>query len=281
MKIRITDKRNCFTLIEMIVALGVFSLLAVIMLSFLSSAQRIWSTSANRSSVFENARLALGLIARDIQCSYYDQGSTPFYHYVPASASLDNNDRETLYFVSSTSCPPSYACNSKLCEIAYTFYAQDDTANACKLGWLVRSVTGDGQGTNSKWNFAGKAAEDKVYSNSNPGDSSFAFTKGSSSKDSYEYVIPYVTSLSFTCYNKKGEDIQTLTPPGENLNKMFPYSVRVDLTLMDRESWLKWRALDSATPTDLADTGNAEAFRKNNERRFTRTILIGERGQRY
>ena len=65
----------------------------------------------------------------------------------------------------------------------------------------------------------------------------------------------------------------------------FPYSVRIELSLMDQQSWLKWKAMggkqfvDGGTLGQTGSTALANDFRKNNERTFVKTVILGERGQ--
>jgi len=265
-----TVKSNSFTLIEIIAAMGVFSIIMLILLSFFSSAQNIWSLSRQRSTMYENARIALDLIARDIQCIYYEQEKIPFYHH-PGSAVA--NDTEALYFVSATNCPPNYDNNTRLCEIAYKFYNMDDTTPGATTnrGWLVRSVTGDEKGLNAKCNYYGTPPLGKVYDDNDPGDATYAFTRGNNSRDAFNAVIPYVVNLSFICYKNDvtAVPIGTGTP---NAKLMFPYSVMIELTILDRESWLKWKAATFVATSPIL---------LNNQRTFSRTVLIGERGQKY
>lgn len=274
------QKKN-FTLIELIAAMGVFSIIMLLLISFFSSAQSIWNLTRQKNAMYENARIALDLMARDIQCIYYEYEKIPFYHY-PGTVAV--NDTEALYFVSATNVLPNYDCNTRLCEIAYKFYNQDDLSigpSWAKAGWLVRSVTGDDKATiNPRWNYYSTPAENfpngKVYDPTHPlSDPTYAFTNDGSSSDAFNTVIPYVVSLKYTGFRNNGTmiDINDLNATiAETNRKMIPYSIMIELTLLDRESWLKWKAV-GGSPTD--------PLLLNNRRVFSRTVLIGERGQKY
>jgi prepilin-type N-terminal cleavage/methylation domain-containing protein len=277
-------QKKGFTLIELMAAMGVFSIIMLILISFFISAQNIWNLTRQKNTMYENARIALDLIARDIQCIYYEQEKIPFYHH-PGSAA--DNDTEALYFISTTNCLPNYDCNTRLCEIAYKFYNIDDPPAPAKptnarAGALVRSVTGDAQSTtNTAWNYYGKPSESVGVENPPLGkiyhatDDTYAFTRESysagvkCSRDVFNTVIPYVVNLSYVCFKKDGTVIDTVSDANK---KMIPYSIMIELTLLDRESWLKWKAVGSS-PTDQ--------LLLNNRRVFSRTVLIGERGQKY
>lgn len=285
-----------FTLIELMAAMGVFAIIMVIVLTFFVSAQNAMSITTQRTMTYENARIALDLIARDLQCAFYENGKIPFWFKGYTNYALANAvyDQEALCFISATSLPPNDNCSSKLCEVKYQLYNFDDTilapnnGNPALEGWLLRSVTGNTDDANSltsnpKWNFYNKFT---VGIN----DPNKAFTAdGSSSGDplsgDFRKVIPYVTKLEFKCYKKDGSFLD----PGNdgkgdtvgNVMTGFPYEVKIDLTLMDGTTWSKWKAqggrryvTGGALFTDPADD-----YRQKNERTFSKTVLLGERGQ--
>jgi hypothetical protein len=62
---------------------------------------------------------------------------------------------------------------------------------------------------------------------------------------------------------------------------MFPYSSIANLTLLDSNSWAKWLAQGGKPDDPDNDSASAKTFREQNERKFSKTIIIGERGQQY
>jgi type II secretory pathway pseudopilin PulG len=272
-----------FTLIELMAAMGVFAIIMLIVMSIFTSANKAWKNCRDRSEVYENARVAMDLISRDIQCIYYEYEKIPFYHY-PGSSTA--NDNEALFFVSATSIGPSATYSSKICEIAYSFYNQDDLTASCKAGWLVRSATADNNP--AKWNYYNKPAVQLASETPYAGkvfdmtDATYAFTQNSNSREAYAPVIPNVVDLSFICLKKDGNLIDKTTNP-----KMFPYSVIANLTLLDSNSWAKWKAIAptvTITDPDAQGTGESTAaweLRKNNQRKFSKTVIIGEKDQQY
>lgn len=274
-----------FTLIELIVSMAVFAILMLIIMSFFDSAQRVWTESYNKSTAYENARIAFDLIERDLQCIYYEHDKTPFWHK-EATPSLVSSwtlyRNELLAFVSETPIPPNELCESNLFEVKYQLYSATSHTDPFD-GWIMRSATGDktdAGAVNSKWNF---------NDNFNVGlnGTSDAFTGNADSSDpssisnasNYDYekmkIIPYVTDLSFVCYKRNGDPIapSSADSAGNSAPSEFPYSVQVDITLMDKSSFLKWQVLDSGSAP------NAAQFKADRERKFSKTFLIGERGQ--
>ena len=263
-----------FTLLELIVSMAVFTLLMYTLLLFFDSAQKAWVQTSHRGAIYENTRVAFDLIERDIVSVFYEQDRIPFWHKGVTDATWGNNRNEMLCFVSNTNTPPNGNCISKLCEIKYQLHYPTDF-NDADIGWLMRSATGDhlvadidhpDGVANTKWNF---------YDNFLVGMSGTGktFTANTDSSDAFARVIPYVTNVIFTCYKLDGSEITPDTNSSSSSCTGFPYAVRVDISMMSRNSYMKWIALSKG------GAPNANTFRSENEITFTKTFLIGERGQ--
>ena len=214
-------KKLRFTLIELIMAMAVFSILALVMMRFYSSAQQIWSKASQRTEMYNDAHVALDLMARELQNVMYNndntsQGIYPFWFqrikdvtspanaYYPTATS-SNFEWTQLNFIASTGLKPKSAA-SDVCEIRYKFVPAGETPIAATQsmdgqsigeGWLVRSCTGDtlddGSGPNPAWNFTTNprlgGTNTRIYDIwSDP------------SSASYQRVISGVYFLKFTCY---------------------------------------------------------------------------------
>ncbi|HCE44482.1 MAG TPA: hypothetical protein DET40_13115 [Lentisphaeria bacterium] len=292
--------KNNFTLVELIAAMGVFSLIMLMVMTMFLSVQTIWKKSSQESQVFENARIALDLMARDLQCAYYEVNKTPFWfkpdtsgiaaYKVAADIQYKN---PALCFISDTLVPPNPYCESKMCEIKYQLYGTTyDIINA-NDGWLLRSATGDkkADGSDNLYNAAATPTGTLKFYNfykvrvrgGTPAAQVFTLDTGSS--DVWEQVIPYVTSMTFECNRRDGSAVAGYAPastttsytPTKTLSP-FPFSVRFTLTLLDSDSWNKWRAMAKAG-TATAEPAAAVTFRQQRERKFSKTVLLGERGQ--
>ena len=267
MKILKILKRTYFTLLEMVVSLGVFMVLLVIVLNFYDSVFSTASLSSRTSLLFDNANTAMDIIARDLQCIYYKNDAVPFWHKGPTPWTGDDKqyNNDLIAFVSATDLP-SEAGNSRLCEVKYQLYFPDSGQGgmeADSAGWILRSTTGDLTsigGPEPKWNFNYNVSAGK----SGPGN---AFTANIDSSDTWQKLIPGVTDLTFECFDINGTVIvaSAVDPT------FFPYSIEINLSLMDKDSWQKWIAILGPTEREI--------FRKNHIRTFYRTVFIGERGQ--
>ena len=217
-------KRLRFTLVELIMAMAVFSILALVMMRFYSSAQQIWSKASQRSEMYNDAHVALDLMARELQCVIYNSDNTslgiyPFWFqkikdvtgpanvYYPTTTS-SNFELTQLNFIASTDLKPKNA-TSDICEIRYSFVPAGETPIAAAQsmdgqsigeGWLIRSCTGDDSGT-TLWNFSpplprlGGSITTRIRDIF--GDT---VNTGINSSAPYQRVISGVYFLKFTCY---------------------------------------------------------------------------------
>ena len=270
-----------FSLIELSAAVAVLALVVSIAFQFFSATQKVWAITESNRSASEDARIALDLIARDLQCAYYgndNDGYAPFWHWRPTNPASANSDgwgqysNELIAFVSNTPIPPNTVCVSKLCEIKYQKHYT--TSHDTDEGWLERSVTGDRLSDptriNPHWNFFNNL----TVSFGDPTTTNAAFTANSYSSEDYQKLIPFVTDFKIDCYDISGNlispDSSTVQTIRTSPLNSFPYSVTVSITLFDHSSWQKWIGMSGAA---------ADSFRANNQKTFTRTVYIGGRGQ--
>ncbi len=298
-------RNNPFTLLELILAMGILTVIMVIMLSFFSAAQKAWMASSANSEIYENARVAMDLMTRDLQAALYnddnsDKGIYPFWH--------ESDSR--INFISATSIGDSADGANIIREIKY---ARSDgttmtlnglntgTTNLIKGGWLVRSVTGvskrDSSDPNTETNALNKYNFD-LFPRGGPsgGDPNRVYkvfrafpdaggTQIQSSND-FNYVVSCVVSLNFTCYSDRVQDmvsagIYTLSSSSTAEATYFPYAIGIELVLLDRNSWTKWIAMGGNVPDpDGSDSATAKAFREAHQKTFTTIIYLGSRNSR-
>ena len=292
-EVKLKIVRKYFTLVELLATMAILSILVLVAFQFFSTAQNTWSITEAKRSTFEDARIALDIISRDIECAYYGNGTAPFWHWNGGRPSGWGEYRnELIAFVSNTPIPPNSACASVLCEVKYQLYyatSHSDTND----GWVRRSVTGskNSDGTdNPKWNYLNNFT---VGYTTNAGNPVSAFTANSNSSEDYQKLIPYVLDLSFTC--DTDTDTGTVINPDTTTSTAadsydvrvnqpyFPTVVTVSLTVMDRESWQKWIKLQGSNVYhgDFDEPLNSPSrnFRTSHQITFTKMVYLGNRGQ--
>ena len=65
-------KKSFFTLLEVLVSMGVFALLMLALMQFFSAAQGVWERTGNKAELFDSAKTAMDIIANDLACAYYE-----------------------------------------------------------------------------------------------------------------------------------------------------------------------------------------------------------------
>lgn len=230
-----------FTLIELLVAMAVFSLIMVTLMGFFNSAQKVFSNFRKKTTMYADADVALGLVERDLQSMLYGD---EFPFYTPDPDTLTDTDK--ICFISNSALVTDSYC--KTAEIVYDVAEMDSATNGVKVYWLTVNVTPKSSG-----NYDAATQKDKTTFDTS---------------DAAEKVIPYVTKLDFKCYDANGGLITNDYPvaSGDDANRSIcPSKVTMDLEILDRDSWLKWKATGS------------DAIKNQNKRTFSKTIFLGER----
>ena len=59
-----------FTLVELLIAMSVLSVFLLGLMQFYTTTEDVMSAGANRTEMFERARVAMDMMANDITCMY-------------------------------------------------------------------------------------------------------------------------------------------------------------------------------------------------------------------
>jgi len=70
---RMVALRKQFTLLELLVAMAVFSVMMTVLMQYFGSAQKVTSGRVKRVEMFEKARIALEIISRDLQALRFEK----------------------------------------------------------------------------------------------------------------------------------------------------------------------------------------------------------------
>ena len=159
MSIRKKNIIRHYTIVEVMVAMGIFLVMMTIMMQFFTSAQKVWNLASKKNMLYADARVAMNLMTRELQSMLYDNDSDntgyyPFWHEceaLPANAATvggktryyfwkdsSNNDiyeydfrnhfssnfyyyLTALSFIATTDIKQVEAVGSDVCEIRYKF----------------------------------------------------------------------------------------------------------------------------------------------------------------
>ena len=250
-----------YTIVEVMVAMGIFLIMMTIMMQFFTSAQKVWNASAKRNMIYADARVAMNLMTREIQSILYYNDSTdlpnsiyPFW-YEWTRTNADGNTRASeienhytennelfeysgsayltaLNFISTTDLKP-FDRGSDVCEIRYRFApiyynsSPPTTPKDISGGKLQRSCTAeyDSDGNQTSGTLYNFADIPLGSSNSRTTD----IWSGTSSA-SFDTVIDGVYSLRFTCYRWSGTGLALLPPMDTGANQIASSSLPFDLS---------------------------------------------------
>ncbi len=121
-------KKSAFSLIELLVAMAVLSLLVVMMLGLVDSAAKLWRDSENRVDAYREARAALGIMSRDLRnvvattnTNFFLLNNDGAFGKTPAGAVTNTNNAGAAFFLSAL---PANAQiqggnRSDICEVGY------------------------------------------------------------------------------------------------------------------------------------------------------------------
>jgi hypothetical protein len=88
-----------FTLLELMVAIGVFIVLAVILIGLLQASLNTWNSGMGRKDVYERAQSLLAILTRDLQALYVVDVEKPEDLAYPLVGDFDANGMPRLRFV--------------------------------------------------------------------------------------------------------------------------------------------------------------------------------------
>ena len=87
-------KKSFFTLLEVLVSMGVFSLLMLALMQFFSAAQGVWERTGNKAELFDSAKTAMDIITNDLTCAYYEADHDSNYQFF----SIDEDKKNEVVF---------------------------------------------------------------------------------------------------------------------------------------------------------------------------------------
>ena len=81
-----------YTIVEVMVAMGIFLVMMTIMMQFFTSAQKVWNLASKKNMLYADARVAMNLMTRELQSILYDNDSdgTGIYPFWYQCTSIDD-----------------------------------------------------------------------------------------------------------------------------------------------------------------------------------------------
>ena len=79
------QKKSFFTLLEVIVSMGVFAILMLALMQFFTTAKNVWDRTGTKTQLYDSTRIAMNLLAQDLSSAFYGDeyniGTYSFFDY--------------------------------------------------------------------------------------------------------------------------------------------------------------------------------------------------------
>lgn len=255
MKKILRKKRSCFTLVEVLVAMAVFSILMMFMMRFFSGTQKLWADAEGQNEVYSDARVAMDFVSTLLENSVTVENKMPF----ALVKGTFGDDR--IYFCTKSPIKLNTNAQSKMFFVVLRIDNPLETDVDKKYPDKLRlAALGD----------QSSASFDSMFHTATLDTTKVDALLGSGTlNDTCEAIIDRVTGLELTAYK---DDMTKYT--GSTINQV-PYAVTIKLSMLDSNNYRKWKELEGRI-SEGTNT-NSYRFRKQNEREFTRTIYLGDR----
>ena len=262
--------RQSFTLMEVIVAMAVFSVMMGLLLQMFLGAQKLWTGSDSKNELYSDARVAMDLFASTLQSQYHDPGSTMFL-FGTASSGRD----DAMFFP--VKMPVDYGSEEEIYYLSFIWRAADHTLYMRTLGKKdsrTQYTQLFDQTAGNATNITNKAGRLRDY---------LRYANGTSQK-----VIGGVMALSFkpihaypgnstpvSFYNTSGvgDFMNVRGVANTDTREISPFAVQISMELLSARHYDEWANVLGGTRSPEPDA--AQQFRLANTRRFDRIIYLG------
>ena len=284
------NTRHRFTLVEILVAMAVFSILLTLMVQFFASARTLWTANEKRTSVYADASIALDLMANLLQTTFPfieektpptpSVNQTPFCIKSETSSPTGDSGNHKIVFISN-----SPLALSKGGSVRYlSFQRGDDPKNPGKNNVLYLKVFSDTD-TDFSACIPDFTLDKEGYDNTVDGVRKFVYdtmrsgtvftpTAANLQTEHVKPILRNVTGLKFTpiAMSSAGTISKVTSFSADGYTGI--YTAGDDKCLAGMEIELSLMA-DEATVNDWS--GNDDDYKTRNEYTFRRTVWLGQR----
>jgi len=139
---------NAFTMLELLVAMAVFSLLIVMLMGIVDSGTKLWRESENRVDAYRESRAAISMMERDLRnalamnnTNYIRINAGAFPQLQEADVQKNTNTASAMFFLAAqpASSQDLTANKSDVCEVGYFLAYGNSSAGPANSG-LTKSM---------------------------------------------------------------------------------------------------------------------------------------------
>jgi len=247
---------HAYTLIELLAAMAVLTIMMGFLFKFVHTAQRAWSLTESNTRLYQNAQIAFDLIAHDLRAavaSDFQDAEIPFW-INGSYNSATWPEQDAICFVAAIEARNEDS-ETRMVEVRYSLFTDEsdnDPVHEKQLYWLRRSltsdkVTGPPVANDVKWDFYG------VFKGKKNASGVIIDEDWVGTGQNRHHIIDGVEEFAVQAY-----------PSTTGTQNELPAAVQVKLTLIDPE------ATKANVPAAL------QTLIKNRSRRtFTKVIFLG------
>ena len=254
-----------FTLIELLAAMAVFSVLLLLSIRLFTGAQDLWLRSEQKTAAFANARVAMEFVASRIQ-SYIYYVDVPFY------IKNDSSDKRGRIWFASRMQLGNSSSNSVSGRRFFQFSLVDPKdKNDREAGNLQLRIFSGRKEQKFGWVFPAYGEDNRFFKDFN---AAFNYVNNklqdsNRDDDTIVDVAENVTEFNLTWYNSKDDGEKwSLEKMTSDEQKTPPYLVEVEIRMLDSKDHFKaWQDKPADRDEIFAQYGYT----------FRRAILLGKK----
>ena len=279
--------RKYFTLMELLVAMGVFCILLVIMMQFFSSAQKVTSAAEKKSKVYSQTRNAFDMLSSLLQNtsplsdnsekSKEDSGAgwngAPFF--------LRKSGYQGKAIIFPTKSPYHFAGKSNMMYVGIFGPNTNSDSTLEDTGELRLAVISDDQPVYANiWPPLSAGDESTVGSLKNMKENTenellnFRNAKEDGNASKYRFILlKNVVDFDFVVYKlQKSDNTLAVIPETDYADRLKrPAAIEFQISVLNEDDYIRYREMLAA------GNPNADNFCKENQHTFNRYIFLNSR----
>lgn len=255
------SESRAFTILELLVAMAIFSLLIVMLMGMVDSASKLWRETENRVDSYREARAAINIISHDLANALAGTNLNAIrinedaYSFLN-NAETDTNSAAAIFFLSAQSATSQNPASNKsdVCQVGY-FLAYDKTS-------ALAGVNSNVPKTMNLYRYF--LSSDQTFAKLITGASSIFGNSIGALDDEVELLARNITRFQIKALDTNGTPyVSTPTAP-------LPPVIQIELTALNAET-----AKKLVSKSDwIAPTGGLVKVTAKNEQRFSTRVGI-------
>ena len=272
-------RKRSFTLVELLVSIGLLSLMMMFMLRFFNSSQQLWRSGDNDAALRQNAHAAMDMMWDLVTTEQFVPGEKTVAGVPTRDRTMDSifsldtqstgeyGDANRMFFA----CKTVSALPKKSNDIRFVSFQLGDPGSDYARGKLFMLVYSDKRDEDKFYCLFPRYDSAPAQGNRNHALASLKswLTLPSAESEENEYaqvIAENVVGFKIDAF-KLDDSGKIVAAAGDDIDEP-PYQIRIRLTMLEKEDFATFTTLDSSARADFL-TRKAHAF--------TRDIFIGDR----